>query len=126
MTRRFTAGILAFATALSLTTGVANAKTSSEVTDAEAGWYVTKELIKGNVATSSGSSESENPDPKNKISIPDVIGSSLKNDAAHGYPVGQTINIIGGFAIAGVVGILALATHGAVDLISKIKLPQFG
>lgn len=123
MTRRITAGAVALATALSLTTGVANAKSSSEVTDTEAGWYVTKELLKGNVATSSSSSESEHQDPKNPISITKVVGSSLKNDAAHNYPVGQTINIIAGFVVAGVVGILALAGHGAADLISKIKLP---
>lgn len=115
--RRFTTSALAAVTALSLTTGAAQAKTSSEVSDAEAGWYVTGELIKGNVVTSSGSSDSDPTD------ITKAIGSSLKNDTANGYPVGRTLQILMGVGIAGVVGVLALAAHGAQDLISKIQLP---
>lgn len=122
MNRRITAAAIATVTALSLTTGVANAKTSSEVTDAEAGFYVTGELLKGNVATSSGSSESV--DTTGKVDPIKVIGSSLKNDTAQGYPVGTTIQILAGFGIAGAVAILGLAAHGAADLISKIQLPR--
>ncbi|AKK02899.1 hypothetical protein [Corynebacterium epidermidicanis] len=123
MNRRFASVALAFATAISLSTGVATAETSSDVTDAEAGWYVTKEIVKGNVVSSSGSSDSI--DKTGKVDPIKVIGSSLKNDTANGYPVGQTIQIIAGFGIAGVVAILALAAHGAADLISKAPLPRF-
>lgn len=114
---RFTAGTLAAVTALALTTGTAQAKTSSEVSDVEAGLYVTGEILKGNAVTSSGSSDSDPTD------ITKAIGSSLKNDTANGYPVGRTLQILMGVGIAGVVGILALAAHGAQDLISKVQLP---
>ncbi|TRX43375.1 hypothetical protein FNY91_05415 [Corynebacterium guaraldiae] len=145
--KRFTAGVVAAATALSLSIAPATAaeKGSSEVSEAEVFGYILeqgfKEAVGGDGFASSvdygiekgaeaiSSKGSSTPEEINEAletagSAKDVAMSSLKNDTAKEYPVGTTAEILVGTSIAAIVlGLIA----GVVNAVNSgfIKVPGF-
>lgn len=124
--------VLATVTALSLSTGVAAAKPSSEVGIYEASAYVAEKVHQeavdpGTGVTSSFSHVTEtignNSQPPEDIG--EFIGdwsallSSAKNDAANGYKLGTTYEIVRGTGIAvTVIGILLV-----IAKVANLPLP---
>lgn len=146
--KRFAAGVVAAATALSLSIAPATAaeKGSSEVSEAEVLGYIftqgLKEAVggdgyassvdygieKGAEAISSKEGSSTPEEIKEGLetagSAKDVAMSSLKNDTAKEYPVGTTAEILVGTSIAAIVlGLIA----GVVNAVNSgfIKIPGF-
>ncbi|SQG63539.1 Uncharacterised protein [Corynebacterium renale] len=118
--KRFVAGVLAVATACSLSTGVANAKTSSEITDEEAIAYGILKAVEEKAAPGTGLTSSLK-DVVASVDKPEdleVLNSSVRNDAANGYKLGTTYEILLGTGIAATVlaAIAAAIQSGAVKL----------
>ncbi|SQG63540.1 Uncharacterised protein [Corynebacterium renale] len=118
--KRIVAGVLAVATACSLSTGVANAKTSSEVTQEELLAYVLLQGVKDKVNPGDGFTSSLWALPENNYKkIEDnPLHSSYLNDTANGYKLGTTFDILLGTGIAATVlaAIAAAIQSGAVKL----------
>lgn len=121
--KRFTAATLAAATSLALVAMPAEAaenkssdrKSSSEVTDAEAAWYVTKKTVAEAANPGTGYSQpflrSSTKDGKVDDKVIERAGSTYKNDVAKGYKIGTTYDILVGTGIAA--AILAVLGGGA-------------
>ncbi|APT91682.1 hypothetical protein CPHO_00660 [Corynebacterium phocae] len=114
--KRLSAGLVATITALTLSTAVAHAqegsseKSSSEVSHGEAIGYAIGAATTGNMTSSIKgdkdkftSSEIGEKAGKGNIGKAALFLSSVRNDAAKGYPVGTTAEITLGAIIAGVV-----------------------
>lgn len=126
--KRITAAALAATTALSLTAVPAQAeedplndtlqkfekavkpKKASEVSDAYLAGYIAQAMVREKVKPGTGfSGPYKSSSEKNQV--PKSATSSLKNDAARGYKVGTTYDILVGTGIAA--GVLALVGAAA-------------
>lgn len=130
--KRFAAGVVAAATALSLSTGVASAQTEGDWEDlgtlVGAGLYAG---VKGESAPAAASSKTSSEATKNwdsdakrgsaKAYI-DVNKSSWENDAKNGYALGTTADILWGVGIAAAV-LGAAYTAVQNGLIPGVSLP---
>lgn len=118
--KRFVAGVLAVATACSLSTGVANAKTSSDVTDGEALAHILKMGALEFAEPGTGMTSSQKPlyNTDNELKNWKGLASSYKNDTLNGYKTGTTFDILLGTGIAATVlaAIAAAIQSGAVKL----------
>ena len=124
--KRFTAASVAAATALTLLGAPAQAETkaSSEVTDAEAIGYALGKQAAERVKPGSGVSGPYKSSSEKGL-VPNSATSSLRNDAARGYRLGTTWDILVGTGIAAAV--LAVLGGGAwaaqQGLIPGVQLP---
>ncbi|PFG27739.1 hypothetical protein [Corynebacterium renale] len=119
--KRFIAGVLAVATACSLSTGVANAKTSSEIDEPYMQSYLIAKRISEWLEPGSGfTSSTREHGMSQEITTEDLkaMGSSYKNDVANNYRIGTTQDILIGTGIAATVlaAIAAAIQSGAVKL----------
>lgn len=118
--KRFVAGVLAVATACSLSTGVANAKTSSDVNDLEMTGYILEKGIQELANPGTGVTSSLKDLARTDIKDEDAkaLFSSYRNDALNGYKLGTTFDILLGTGIAATVlaAIAAAIQSGAVKL----------
>lgn len=141
--KRFTAAALAAATAVSLAAAPAQAANdeqlylrgldkpggSSQVTDREVAGYIIaggvveaakdEGLTNNKGLTSSVRSMVENNSKEANEAAGNALGSSFKNDAQNGYPVGTTFEILLGTGIAA----LVLALVGGAASQGLINLP---
>ena len=117
--KRFAAGVVAAATALSLSTGVASAAQPGEhIVDGFVKEVVSGphwESAKGSAKLSSGNESSSN-------AWADIYGSSYKNDKKQEYKVGTTADILWGVGIAAAV-LGAAYTAVQNGLIPGVSLP---
>ncbi|MGV0393649.1 hypothetical protein [Corynebacterium riegelii] len=124
--KRFTAASVAAATALSLVAMPAQAaeKKSSEVSDLEAGAYVLEGIGKEVVKKGSGLTPSMRSIFKNYEKGDDVsaLESSLRNDAANGYKVGTTFDILLGTGITALLLALIGGAAAYQGLIPGVQL----
>lgn len=124
--KRFTAASIAVATALSLVAMPAQAaeKKSSEVSDLEAGAYVLEGIGKEVVKKGSGLTPSMRNILKNyeKGDDTSVLDSSLRNDAANGYKVGTTFDILLGTGITALLLALIGGAAAYQGLIPGVQL----
>lgn len=119
--KRFLAGTLAVATAFSLSTGVAGAMTSSEVSDE---YLETYSRLAGYVEgqqKGAGLTSSMRDIMLNYSGNESDYGSlysSMKNDAANGYRLGTTMDILIGTGVTAVVlgAIIAAIQSGVIQL----------
>lgn len=126
--KRFTAASVAAATALSLVAAPAMAaetKSSSEVSDLEAVGYVVgslfaEEITPGSGVTSSVKNILEDYEKGDDLS---VLDSSVRNDAAKGYKLGTTFDILLGTGIAALVLALLGGAAAYQGLIPGVQLP---
>ena len=146
--KRFTAGVVAVAAALPLSTGVAGAadgKTSSEVTDGEVGVAITKAVAKeafggdgfgssidvaADVISSKaekgeiGSSDIENlKNAADRGSSDEFLVSTIKSDVANDWKIGQTLDIILGVTIAAISTLLVGGAAVGADAAGIIDIP---
>ena len=135
--KRIAAATLAAATAVSLTALPAQAEendlqsfrdqlkpeSASEVNDAYLAGYITQAKVRERLEPGTGySGPFKSSSEKNQV--PKSATSSLKNDAARGYKVGTTYDILVGTGIAAaVVAVLGLGAAAAV-MIPGVELPQ--
>ena len=130
--KRFAAGVVAAATALSLSTGVASAQTEGDLEDLGtligagivAGVNGVSEPHQGSAKTSSNATDSWDSDAKRgsaKAHI-DFNKSSWENDAKNGYALGTTADILWGVGIAAAV-LGAAYTAVQNGLIAGVSLP---
>ena len=135
--KRITAAALAATTALSLAAvpaqaeedtlknieNAVNPKKASDVSDAYLAGYITQAKVREKVKPGTGySGPFKSSSEKNQV--PKSATSSLKNDAARGYKVGTTYDILVGTGIAAaVVAVLGLGA-AAAGMIPGVELPQ--
>ena len=124
--KRFAAGVVAAATALSLSTGVASAQTEGDLEDLGTliGVNGVSEPHQGSAKTSSNATDSWDSDAKRgsaKAHI-DFNKSSWENDAKNGYALGTTADILWGVGIAAAV-LGAAYTAVQNGLIPGVSLP---
>lgn len=139
--KRITAAALAATTALSLAAVPAqaeedtlndtlenletavNPKKASDVNDAYLAGYITQAKVRERLEPGTGySGPFKSSSEKNQV--PKSATSSLKNDAARGYKVGTTYDILVGTGIAAaVVAVLGLGA-AAAGMIPGVELPQ--
>ena len=130
--KRFAAGVVAAATALSLSTGVASAQTEGDLEDLGtligagiiAGVNGTSELHEGSAKTSSDAMKGMDSDAARgsaKAHV-DFNKSSWENDAENGYALGTTADILWGVGIAAAV-LGAAYTAVQNGLIPGVSLP---
>ena len=135
--KRITAAALAATTALSLAAvpaqaeedtlknieNAVNPKKASEVNDAYLAGYITQAKVREKLEPGTGySGPFKSSSEKNQV--PKSATSSLKNDAARGYKVGTTYDILVGTGIAAaVVAVLGLGA-AAAGMIPGVELPQ--
>ena len=139
--KRITAAALAATTALSLAAvpaqaeedtlndtlqnieNAVNPKKASDVNDAYLGAYIGQAKVRERLEPGTGySGPFKSSSEKNQV--PKSATSSLKNDAARGYKVGTTYDILVGTGIAAaVVAVLGLGAAAAV-MIPGVELPQ--
>lgn len=116
--KRFAAGVVAAATALSLSTGVASAAQPGESTVDG----IVKEFVSApHWGSAKGSSDSLKDENSSKA-WGDVYKSSYENDKEQGYKIGTTADILWGVGIAAAV---LGAAYAAVQngLIPGVSLP---
>lgn len=135
--KRITAAALAATTALSLAAvpaqaeedtlknieNAVNPKKASDVNDAYLAGYITQAKVRERLEPGTGySGPFKSSSEKNQV--PKSATSSLKNDAARGYKVGTTYDILVGTGIAAaVVAVLGLGAVAA-GMIPGVELPQ--
>ena len=135
--KRITAAALAATTALSLAAvpaqaeedtlknieNAVNPKKASDVNDAYLAGYITQAKVREKLEPGTGySGPFKSSSEKNQV--PKSATSSLKNDAARGYKVGTTYDILVGTGIAAaVVAVLGLGA-AAAGMIPGVELPQ--
>lgn len=117
--KRFATAAVAAATALSLSTGAAyaqdpdpNAVHGSSSDEYTAG-YVLGAAIKEGLNPGTGVTSSLRNSIDNGKEISSALGSSAKADAANGWKVGTTFEILLGVGIAAVVGLAGVAAANA-------------
>lgn len=146
--KRILAASVAAATALSLSVTAATAadKTSSEVTDAETGWHLTKAVAKeafgqdgfassidvaGDIASSKADDvTSSDIKTLTEISQSDfgtssgkALWSTFKSDTANDWKPGTTLDIIFGVTIGAIVALIVGGGAYAADQAGLIDLP---
>ena len=135
--KRIAAATLAAATAVSLTALPAQAEendlqsfrdqlkpeSASEVSDAYLAGYKAEAKIREELRPGTGYSQSYKRSSE-KNQVPNSATSSLKNDAARGYKLGTTYDILVGPGIAAaVLAVLGLGA-AAAGMIPGVELPQ--
>lgn len=124
--KRFTAASIAAATALSLVAMPAQAaeKKSSEVDDAYAIGYIWGGILKDSANKGAGLTPSMRSILKNyeKGDDTSVLDSSLRNDAANGYKVGTTFDILLGTGITALLLALIGGAAAYQGLIPGVQL----
>lgn len=123
--KRFTAAALAATTAISLAAvpaQAAEAKASSEVSDAEAIAYGQAAYLTGHITPTMKSIIERQARTDKNVDPAESLTSSIKNDAASGYKLGTTFDILWGTGVA-VVLLGALAAAASSGVIPGVTLP---
>lgn len=115
--KRFATAAVTAATALSLSTGAAYAQDPNAVhgssSDEYTAGYVLGAAIKEALNPGTGVTSSLRNSIDNGNEISPALGSSAKADAANGWKVGTTFEILLGVGIAAVVGLAGVAAANA-------------
>lgn len=125
--KRFAAGAVAVATALSLSTGVASAATPNDYdTAVNLGALIGASIKNGVSAPHEGSADASSEAHKDNAgsakAFVNFYGSSYKNDYNNGYAAGTTADILWGFGIAAAVLAAGAAAVNA-GVIPGVSLP---